>query len=78
MKRYHANGFAGCVQQRVCKQNGRVISIYNAEQAMLDSDGGPWVTVCEEHGTVVNHKSVDMARKHAPDPMSWCEECSQS
>lgn len=76
-RRYHAQGLAGCVQQHRCRQNGRVVGVYNAEQAMLDSDAGPWVTVCEDHGTVVNHHTLELALKHAPDPMGWCEDCNQ-
>lgn len=77
MRTYSHNGLAGCVQQRVAKSTGRLVGVYNGEQAGLDTDEGaaPWSTVCEEHGTVVSHSSLALARAHAAAPEGWCEDC---
>lgn len=48
--------------------------LYDAEKAGLDTAGGRWVTVCEKHGTLCNHRSLEAARKHLPYA-DWCEAC---
>jgi len=53
-----------------------MIGVYAAEQADLDPSGGPWVTVCEEHGELCNHPTLAEARNHATLP-EWCESCQE-
>ncbi len=74
---YSYGGIAGCVQQRRCRQNGRLIGVYNGAQGDMDTDGGtlPWSTVCEEHGQVIAHPTLALALGHASDPEGWCEQC---
>lgn len=77
-REYSCSGRAGCVELRRSRQSGTVIGIYVAEQAGMDPDGGPWVTICEEHGSLVNHRTLQLARDHRADPQGWCEECRES
>lgn len=75
---YSHAGLAGCVQRHRARQTGTLVGVYHAEQAGLDPDGGPWVTVCEDHGSVINHETLAQAKSHATDPEGWCEDCRRS
>lgn len=77
-KQYDFNGLAGCVSQTRARTNGRLIGIYNNKQADLDECGGPWATICEEHGHIVSHDTLALARSHAADPAGWCEQCGEA
>ncbi len=68
---------AGLRQQRRARSTGTLVGIYEAGPAGLDPDGGPWLTVCETHGTLANHLTLADARGHAPAPEGWCEACRQ-
>ena len=65
----------GLVESKVRRQTGQRVSIYRADEAGMDPNGGPWVTLCEEHGCLVNHEKLAFARAWATCPLSWCEEC---
>lgn len=69
------NDLAGCVVQRRSRVTGHLVGLYHADQADLDSDGGRWATICEEHGHIVNHDTQALARAHLGDPTGWCEAC---
>ena len=75
IKQYCAEGLLGCVEQRRPRAGG-FVGLYNAVQADLDPDGGPWVTVCEIHGALANHETLAVARAMLSYPANWCEECS--
>lgn len=68
---------AGAVESRVRRQTGRIVTVYRNDEAGMDDDGGaaPYSTVCEPHGTVCSHGSLVLARRHASDPLGWCEPC---
>lgn len=74
-KEYEFNGLAGCVVQRKSQRTGHLVGLYNAEQAGMDPDSGPWATVCEKHSIICNHSTLKLARDHLGDPTMWCEEC---
>lgn len=74
-RQYSFNGLAGCVEQRRSQQTGRMVGIYHNEQAGFDAEAGPWSTVCEPHGSICAHTTLELARAHAADPLGWCEEC---
>jgi hypothetical protein len=40
-----------------------------------EDDGGRWMTVCDEHGAVCQHRSRRLAEGHLGHPDGWCEEC---
>ena len=62
------------IESKKRRATGTVVSIYRAEEAGFDPEGGPYVTVCEDHGTICNHSTLALARFHAPRA-EWCEEC---
>jgi hypothetical protein len=74
-REYSFNDLAGCVVQRKSRATGHLVGLYHAEQALLDADAGPWATVCEVHGHIVNHPTLALARSHLGDPTGWCESC---
>lgn len=78
MKRYAHNGLAGCVQQRRAKSTGTLVGVYHGEQSGMETDPAePWLTVCEAHSSLVAHPTLALAKRHAPFPESWCEECAE-
>lgn len=52
-----------------------VASVYDGIAAALDTDGGRWQAVCEEHGHVSSHLTLDNARYFAQHRDEWCEDC---
>lgn len=68
---------------RVARSTGHLIGLYYAEQADLDAciserdtDGLPWLTVCEDHSVIVNHRTLELARSLMSVPEEWCQECA--
>lgn len=55
--------------------NGWVV-IYRAKEQGLDDFGGPYVVVCELHGTLCYTTSLAKARPFLKYP-EFCEECAQ-
>ncbi len=68
--------YAGLVQYRRARSTGTHVGIYNNAQAGIgEGDPNPWSTVCEEHGGIVTHPTLELARAHAPRPDDWCPTC---
>jgi hypothetical protein len=75
-KEYGFNDLAGCVSQSRSRITGTLVGIYHGEQSGMEDDPEiPWQTVCEDHGSIVGHPSLKLAKEHAPDPSQWCEDC---
>lgn len=72
---YIRERYAGVIESRNRRATGTVVTIYRAADAGLDSAGGDWATVCEDHGAICNHETLAMARAHAPYG-EWCEDCN--
>ncbi|KWT98023.1 MULTISPECIES: hypothetical protein [unclassified Variovorax] len=77
VKKYEFADLAGCVLQRESRKTGHLVGLYSAAQADLDESGGPWATICEAHGHVVNHPTLALAKAHLGDPTGWCETCME-
>lgn len=62
--------------RRKSRTTGTIVCLWDshAPGSYLDSDGGRWVTTCEDHGTVCNHRTYALAISHLP-AVEWCEEC---
>ena len=73
---YAYNNLAGCVIQQQNEDTGVAVGIYCAEQAGIDADG-PWVTICERHGTICSHSTQQKARE-AIALVEWCEACQDT
>lgn len=77
VRSYSAHGLAGCVTQRRARTTDRLVGVYHAEQAGLCTEGGAWVTVCEEHGTTCSHRTLALACEHSAEPSGWCADCAE-
>jgi len=66
---------AGCLELRIVRSTHTLVGLYRASLAGMDSDGGEFVTCCEEHGTLCSHTHKSIAYDHLPSPESWCDEC---
>lgn len=69
--------YAGLRSYRIAEQTGRPVAVYDGIEAGLDTSSGKWQTICEEHGTIISHRTLKLALSHAADPLSWCEECQR-
>jgi hypothetical protein len=76
IKEYGFDGLAGCVVIRKSRITGSRAGLYHSMQAGIETDPElPWVTLCEDHATMVCHGSLALAKEALPDPSVWCEEC---
>lgn len=66
---------AGARMSQRCRQTGTTITLYRtAECGLGDVDDGVWSTVCENHGSIVQHDT----RRNAESAMAypdWCDDC---
>jgi len=62
----------------VNRETGSLVSVYNAAEADLDTDGGAWAVVCEDHSSILNTSTARLAFSHGRDPRAWCEGCRES
>lgn len=62
-------------QRRKNRMTGTTITVCPSEGADA-ADGLPWTTICEDHGYLVCHPNLALARAHAADP-DWCEKCQE-
>lgn len=71
-------GVSGLVESRKNRKTGTIISVYHNGQSGLEDDetAGKYSTVCEDHGMVVCHSTLSLARSHAAYP-EWCEVCQE-
>lgn len=43
---------------------------------LLSVDGdGPWFNICDDHGCIVSHTTLALARSFAAAPDEWCDDC---
>ncbi len=67
---------AGALLSRVARTTKTIVTLYNNEEANLDTDDGKYSTVCEDHGYLVNHPTFTIAESHLSHPEEWCCVCS--
>jgi hypothetical protein len=70
--------WAGLREYRRNRRTGAMVGVYDGEAAGLDTDGGRWSTVCEDHSTIIAFHTLAAARDHAAVPDSWCEPCYEA
>lgn len=66
---------AGAVVSRRCRATNTTVTLYDGDEANLDTDGGRWSTVCENHGYIVCHETRANAEAALSHPDEWCEVC---
>jgi hypothetical protein len=69
--KYAFNGVAGCVFQSLSLP-GMPVGLYHAKQA--DMPDGPWISICETHGTRTSYEKMADALEHV-FLVNWCQEC---
>jgi hypothetical protein len=59
------------------RQTHRPVTTGHAEDLGLDPCGGDckWYNVCDDHGSIVGHRTLALARSFAAVPVEWCEDC---
>lgn len=71
-----AEHLAGFRQARFARSTGTLVLVLNAEEAGLDTEGGQaYYTLCDDHGFLVSHPTLGLARQHTSSPEAWCEAC---
>jgi hypothetical protein len=74
-KQYGFDGLAGCVARWRSRATGTLVGLYHGEQSGIECDPElPWVTVCEEHHTLVSHPTLVDGRR-TRDPREFCDDC---
>lgn len=73
-----AQTWAGVRQARVARSTGTLIVIFDGAEAGLDTDGGAWTVLCDDHGETLATRTLEVARWHAVEPESWCSRCGES
>lgn len=75
MKQYEYNGLSGCVTQFRSRATATLVGIYHGAQCGHEDDPEfPWLSVCEEHHTLVRHRTLASARL-TRDPTEFCDDC---
>lgn len=75
--RLAALGYVGLLQMRRARSTGTMVGVYNRDGMGTGEDELKYTTVCEDHGTLVGHPSLALAKSHAPCPEGWCDECRE-
>lgn len=68
--------WAGVRQATVNRVTGTLVVVYDGEAQGFDTDGGRWQTVCEDHGLILSHDTLALAKAHAAEVEYWCGVCS--
>lgn len=63
------------IQVRRCRKTKTLVAVWHAEAAGMFPDDGRWVTICIDHGGIVHHPTLKLAREWAADPAGWCPGC---
>jgi hypothetical protein len=66
------------ITRRARQTKGPVTLI--SKQELLGDDycgNDKWMTICEDHGHVEGHQTLENARFFASRPVSWCRWCAE-
>ena len=66
-------GYRGHRRNRI---TGTTVVLLDGRAADLDTDGGRWSLMCEDHGSVCAFMHQHDAREFMAHPGEWCEGCS--
>lgn len=68
----------GIVYASRARSSGTIVGLYDVRKTdQFDPDGGRWVTICENHSTIVNHLTRKLAEAFMASPEAWCEDCQE-
>lgn len=68
--------YAGLISYTKAHSTGTHIGVYDGGPAGMDTAGGRWQTVCEEHGWIISHDTRRRALGFRSCPEEWCERCA--
>lgn len=77
------SGVAGKMvrEKRIARATGTEVSLIDADHPectdFQSEEGGRWVTVCEDHGSIVQHETWKLARQFLGHPEEWCDACRE-
>jgi hypothetical protein len=63
------------VESKRRRSTGTVVTIEDGEHHELEP-GYHFITVCEEHASLIEHRTITDAHTWAPHPEEWCEHCA--
>lgn len=66
----------GCLQLRRSRATGTLVGLYRSAEGDMEVDPElPYTTVCEDHSTLVSHRTLADARANLGHPEGWCDAC---
>jgi hypothetical protein len=73
-----ARQYDGLRQAHFARETGTLIVVVNAVEQGLDPADGEckWYTICDDHSQLVGHRTLELAKSHAANPLGWCEVCN--
>lgn len=78
-RRRDAAEWAGYRSAAFARSTGTLVVVVDGFAAGIESPGmgAPrYFTVCDDHGRLVGHSTLKLARYHASAPEEWCGICS--
>ena len=71
--------WVGCVQAHIARSTGTLVAVLRSDEAGIESDPDlPWTTLCDDHSSVLCHRTLVAARSWASAPEEWCQPCRLS
>ena len=75
--------YAGFVSAAHNRETGTLVVVIDDRTGTWSNDSlddygygtSPWWTLCEEHGSFIQHPTRTLATEHAAHPSGWCEGC---
>lgn len=74
-RRAQVRTYAGVRQTSFARSTGALVTVYDGIAQGMDTDGGRWQIVCEDHGAIVSVGRLRDARTWAACPEGFCEDC---
>jgi hypothetical protein len=76
-RRNNALTYAGVRFASYARTTGTLVLVVDGDAHGVDTDGGaqPWSTLCDDHGGVCSHETLQAARQWASAPEQWCPYC---
>jgi len=71
------NKTLGLICSRRNRQTKKIYSLYDGDEAGMDTSSGRWQVVCEEHKAVCSLTKKEAALRWLSNPLIWCERCSE-
>lgn len=67
--------WAGYRASTRARSTGTVVVVVDGRAQGLDTEGGRWSTICDDHDWIVAHETLKQAVGFMRHPEEWCEPC---